>query len=306
MIHAFAIEPRLVATWGSRAEYRFIHDKFGLGTPRVLLELPKFSAWKKAVYDAARELQLSDADMKRVEDLFRLFSEHRHRRADATYDGVLSWLANAEAEYGRRPFAGILALENPGGHGAVFVSDQLGPGNSRWALSAGVSIPRSPAAIALALNAMLTHCSELHLVDPHFGPQNARHRRVLEALLDVAAQSAGSLQVIRVHCGDNVSLALFESEAGLMATRLPSTLSVEFVRWKQRAGGDDLHNRYVLTDVGGVQFGTGLDDGRTGETDDVTLMARAQYDLRWNQYAQESGFECVDRPAKVVGTRIRR
>ena len=196
---------------------------------------------------------------------------------------MLSWLANAEAEYGRRPFAGILALENPNRHEAVLVSDQIGPGSSRWAVPSGVSIPRTPAAIALALTAMLTHCAELHLVDPHFGPQNARHRRVLEALLEVVADSAGSLRVIRVHCGDNVGLVHFESEAALMTTRLPTTINVEFVRWRKRDGGDDLHNRYVLTDVGGVQFGTGLDDGRSGETDDVTLMARAQYDLRWSQ-----------------------
>ncbi len=189
MIHAFAIEPKLVATWGTRAEYRFIHDKFGLGTPRVLLELPKFSSWKRAVYDAARELQLSDEDMKRIEDLFRVFAEHRHRRADTTYDGVRSWLANAEAEFGRRPFAGILALDNPNHHGAVLVSHQIGPGSSRWAVSSGVSIPRTPSAIAMALTAMLSHCSELHLIDPYFGPQNARHRRVLEAVLEVVAAS---------------------------------------------------------------------------------------------------------------------
>ena len=83
MIHAFALEPELVATWGKREEFRFIHDKFGFGTPRVLLELPAFKKWKKAVYDAATELEVSQEDMKRVEELFRLFGEHRYRRADA-------------------------------------------------------------------------------------------------------------------------------------------------------------------------------------------------------------------------------
>jgi hypothetical protein len=91
VIHAFALEPQLVATWGRREAFRFIHDKFGLGTPRVLLELPAFSKWRRAVYSAAEALDLSQADMKRIEELFRLFAEHKHRRADSVYDGLRSW-----------------------------------------------------------------------------------------------------------------------------------------------------------------------------------------------------------------------
>ena len=99
LIDASALEPRLVATWGQRNEFRFVHDKFGLGTPRALFELPSFSKWKRAVYEAAMELQLSEEDMKRVEELFRIFGEHKSRRAGAIYDGLLTWLDNAEREY---------------------------------------------------------------------------------------------------------------------------------------------------------------------------------------------------------------
>ncbi len=59
MIHAYALEPRLVASWGRREEFRFVHDKFGLGMPRAMLELPAFSKWKRAVYAAATELKVS-------------------------------------------------------------------------------------------------------------------------------------------------------------------------------------------------------------------------------------------------------
>jgi len=44
---------------GEREEFRFVHDKFGLGTPRALLELPAFSKWKRAVYAATDDLALS-------------------------------------------------------------------------------------------------------------------------------------------------------------------------------------------------------------------------------------------------------
>lgn len=304
MIHAFALEPKLVATWGQRAEFRFIHDKFGIGTPRVLLELPAFSKWKRAVYTAAKELALSQEDMKRIEELFRLFSEHKCRRADSVYDGLVTWLENAEREYERSPFAGVVASANPRGHAGVLVADELGAGGPRWVCDAGASPARTPEALAIALSAMLANCRQLHLVDPHFGPENARHRKVLEALMNVLAEGRLSPDVVRVHCAAKSALSFFEQETAKMAGRLPRGVIVEFVRWSQKTGGEKLHNRYVLTDLGGVALGVGLDEGEPGETDDLLLLPRVQYERRWAQYVGTGGaFERTDTPASVRGMR---
>ena len=112
-------------------------------------------------------------------------------------------------------------------------------------------------------------------------------------------------EVVRVHCSAKSPLAFFEHEAARMAGRLPRGATVEFVRWRQKTGGEKFHNRYVLTDLGGVMLGVGLDAGEPGETDDLSLMSRAQYELRWSQYvtAADGTFDCVDRPSKVTGTR---
>ncbi len=302
MIHAFALEPKLVATWARRQEFRFIHDKFGLGTPRVLLELPAFSKWKRAVYTAAIELPLSQEDMKRIEELFRLFGEHKYRRADSVYEGLITWLENAEREYDRKPFAGIVASANPRHHAGVLVEHQLGEGNPQWECKLGAA--RTPEALALTLSAMLTNCRQLHLVDPHFNPQKDRHRLVLEALMNVVAGNGPSPDVIRVHCSDGCSLRFFEQEAAKMASGLPVGVTVEFVRWSEKRGGEKLHNRYVFTELGGVMFGVGLDAGDIGQTDDVVPLPRAVFERRWHQYVTNDGsFDEIDRPSPVVGVR---
>ena len=304
MIHAFALDPRLVATWGRLSEFRFIHDKFGLGTPRALLELPKFSTWKREVYTAATALALSEEDMKRIEELFRLLGEHKCRRADSVYDGLVSWLENAEREHDRKPFAAILATENPRGHHAVLVGAQIGPGDERWARPLGATPARTPRALADTLSAMLTNSRELHLVDPHFGPENPRHRSVLVALMEVLSANGVVPEIIRVHCSEKSKLEFFEQEAARMARALPMGIVIEFARWKQRGGGEKLHNRYVLTNLGGVSLGVGLDGGEAGETDDLLLLPREQYELRWAQYTlDDAAFDRVDTPAKVQRTR---
>ena len=302
MIHAFALEPKLVASWGKITEFRFIHDKFGLGTPRAMLELPAFSKWKRDVYEEAQKLGLSDEDMTRIAEIFRLLGEHKCRRTDSVYDGLRAWIENAEREYDRKSFAAILATANPRGHQAVLVADQLGPDEPRWSCSVGASPARTPQALSSALSAMLVNCRVLHLVDPHFGPENARHRKVLEALLGVLSDHEMIPELVRVHCQAKSLLTFFESEATKMAARLPTGITVEFARWKQRDGGDLLHNRYVLTDLGGVMLGAGLDTGAPGETDDLVLLAHGQYVLRWAQYVEANGaFLLVDAPAPVRG-----
>jgi len=308
VIHAFALEPRLVATWGRRDEFRFIHDKFGVGTPRVLLELPRFSDWKDKVYAAASEIELSEKDWKRLEEIFRIFAEHRCRRASSVYQNVLSWLENAEREHAQREFRAIVATENPRRNPVVILGDDLGLPKARlWMCDTGAMPSRSPEELATVLSAMLINCRQLHLIDPHFGPENARHRKLLEALMDVLAGHALAPEVIRVHCSAKSDLKFFEEQAARMAERLPKGCMVEFARLKQRQGGEKLHNRYVLTDLGGVSLGVGLDVGGTGESDDLLLLTREQYERRWSQYVADDGaFECVDRPSKVIGTRAQR
>ncbi|QRK07783.1 hypothetical protein JQX13_48715 [Archangium violaceum] len=276
MIHAFALDPDVVATWGRREEFRFIHDKFGLGTPRVLLELPAFSKWKRAVYNAAMALDLSQEDMKRIEELFRLFGENKHRRADMVYDGLLTWLENAEREWARRPFASIVASQNPRNHEGVLVPDQLGAGS----FSLGVRERRVPFAYAEGLGACpLGDGDQLPSAPPRrsaLRPGECTPSNGARGVEGVVADNGLTLDVVRVHCSEKSTMEFFEQEAAKMAERLPSGVSVEFVRWRQKADGDRLHNRYVLTDIGGVSLGVGLDAGGAGETDDLLLLPRVR------------------------------
>jgi ABC-type antimicrobial peptide transport system permease subunit len=63
----------------------------------------------------------------------------------------------------------------------------------------------------------------------------------------------------------------------------------------------------VLTDLGGVSLGVGLDAGAQGETDDLLLLPLEQYVRRWAQYAEEDGsFDVGDTPVSVQGQKRER
>lgn len=304
MIHAYALDPELVARWSSHAEFRFIRDKFGLGTPRVMLDAVKYTRWKNLVETAADNLPLTDLDRSRLQELFKLFRDRRSRRPDREKTPGLTWLENAEREFDRREFAAVLAMANPRSHRGVLVSAPLDESDPRWQREVGASPARTPEELAKVLAPMLVNSQEIHLVDPHFGPENGRHRRVLEALLDALDDHGARPSVVCIHCGAKAAREFFEAKAQAMASWLPPSQTVAFKRWKERDGGEDLHNRYLLTDLGGVMLGVGLDEGKEGQTDDLLLLTPAQYTRRWSQYVGANGaFALVDEPAPVTGSK---
>ena len=77
---------------------------------------------------------------------------------------------------------------------------------------------------------------------------------------------------IEYHTGDsNKDTNAFASEMEKsIRPHLPSATTLTVVRWRE----NELHNRYILTDRGGVTFGTGLDidDSAVPSEDTVTLL----------------------------------
>ena len=82
---------------------------------------------------------------------------------------------------------------------------------------------------------------------------------------------------------------------------IPEGLTLTVYRWKKRDGGERLHNRYILTDIGGVFFGIGLDEGNLGETDDVVRFRADSYRQRWNDYDERNGTFDLDGKVSLEG-----
>ena len=162
---------------------------------------------------------------------------------------------------------------------------------------------RSAKALAAAVAAMLRNAAVVVLVDPHFGAENRRHREPLRAFLRamIDARPGALPDRIDVYCSADggATERFFRGECESRLPRIvPAGLQVGLVRLRQRDDGERLHNRYILTDLGGVTFGVGLDEGNAGDTDDIQLLDRAQYEKRWNQYGSED--PAFDRPHPPV------
>jgi hypothetical protein len=50
-------------------------------------------------------------------------------------------------------------------------------------------------------------------------------------------------------------------------------MTISIVRWREKAGGEDFHDRFVLTDKGGIGIGAGLSAEGRHQTTNMYLMS---------------------------------
>lgn len=311
MIHEYAIDPELVVAWGKdRKDYRYFLDEFGLGTSRFMAEFPNFKKWRKQFRQAWATA--GDNEKTRIEALYMRITEKRVRRSDQDYDGNRTWLENAEEANRRHGFQAILSMENPRDHDRVLSAtalNDLSDDHPLWHVKSQDSCARTAREMADLLSPLLTNCMELHFIDPHFGPENTRHRRPLAEFLEKVVRlrhRRPGIKRIIMHTAvtDKSSEASFfkrECEQKLPVL-IPEGLQLAIKRWRQRNGGEKLHNRYILTDIGGVKFDPGLDEGPDGESCEVILLARKTYEKHWNDYVRSPAFDLPEPQVTLMGT----
>jgi hypothetical protein len=276
MLHEYAVEPTLLSNW---ADVRFFLSQFGLTQGRLISRFPK--KWKKMVVDglnacgSVERLKIVEV-LKTIDD--RLFV----RKYD--WDPGYTWLRNAEAEHLTRPFRAIIATKNPLANPAVLLGDDVddtldyenladkSDPRHLWRASRSKIIQRTPAEMVEAADKLLVRCSSVLFIDRNFAPGNSRHRIPLEHfLVALMTREIGKLPThVEVHTGDKLAPGFFQSECNAHLPRIiPAGLTVRIVRWAV----DHLHNRYILTDSGGLAFLDGLDASQTaGRREDVVVV----------------------------------
>jgi hypothetical protein len=325
MIFEFALEPELVARWHNRNEYLFFDEKFGLRTRRVVAIYPR--NWKRLVWEAfGKSPAAGDQNAQmRMTELIQHLSQNSVRRA-STFTEIPSWLTRAEAEHSERPFRAIIATLNPRDRSFVITSQELvETGHDLWNIPDRHPTTRNAAEIANAVLPLMKLSQHAVIIEPYFDPAKQRFRRTLAAILAACSRNVCGLKTIRVELHTSIDRFFEDWERGEFRdpdeearvyqhyvsecrSRLPSLVpkGVEFkvIVWKQKTDGEKLHNRYLLTNIYGVLFGTGSDESDnpdSEESDDIVLLEEGQYLMRYKQYTgTPPAFDLVGEPIPIA------
>jgi len=307
MIHEYAIEPEAFVEWAkNRLACRYIKNSFSEGQPRIISRFPK-----KWIRQCLESQDLDDNSRKNLEELIFYLKEITIRRSDPSYNPKSSWLENAENENRRHPFKAVLTTSSPNNMNNILLSTEISEWDDHpiWRGDTNISVERTVSSMVAAVAPLLQKANEIHFVDPYFSPLKSRFVQPLAAMLQAAVScSAYNLKKNIVYhvSSDNMDwddLNEFPKDCqNELPTIVPLGLMVQFKIWKERVRGERMHNRFILTDIGGISFGTGLDTGRkSGQTDDVALLGREVRTKRWQQYVSNNGDFILENEFTVTG-----
>jgi hypothetical protein len=293
MLHEYALDPSVLTSWQS---FRYFFESFGVSEGRLISQYPK--KWKRLVYEACSDCK--DIERLRIEQRLADIDEKLFK-CGAPFDPAVPWFVNAEAN--RSAFCAVISSANPNRHDNVLVADDIQRNDPHWNVPREKPIERNAAAMADCTAKLLAHAREILFVDPHFDPAKSRYRNTLKAFLEKVPDPA-KVKRIEYHLSNRLSWQFFQQEYTERVSRLlRQGVTVTFIRWQEAGGGDSLHPRYILTDLGGIRFEHGLDEEPDGPTVDVSLLDRNLYNARWKDYQREtSTFSFVDE-LEVNGTR---
>ena len=234
----------------------------------------------KKVIAAAKAAGMPDVKMMSL--IERLKNAKRGTVADfnRTYDQTRNptWIENAIEAHELNPFHAILALDNLALEYVRGV-DTLGLNDPVLNNPHSADVPRMADDIATACSLLLRSSREIDLVDPfYFGLQSGAsgYREPLASILQDLTAFGNGQQVIRLHyrhSDASPSEDLVLRHAGTwLRNIIPRSLEVHLYAWEEAPGGEDFHDRFVLTDCGGLQFGAGLAIGPPTEHVLVSIL----------------------------------
>jgi len=302
MIYEYALEPEMVATWGTLHNSRFFIREFGMGQGRIVSRYPK--KWAKKVWEAFVEGSDNHNDRRRmVELLVRLQETMIVREGCCWDDSNGNWLKNALLEHTRYPFKAILAKNNPENRPEILAEDALSvspcPG---WDNPHGITVKRKAHDMAAAVRRMLTCCRWVKFIDPYFSQCKHGHKQSIIAFLNILKNERPLelSRTVEIHAsGDGATIDYLKD---FFEKIIPVGTQVTIYQWQERLGGQRLHNRYILTDLGGVSFSHGLDAGGDGETDDINRLDHEQYIYRCKEYDPAApAFDEASKPLTITG-----
>ena len=271
MLYEFAISPKLCTNYGI---LQLFLQTFGTGEGRLFSDIPR-KKWMRLARQEIKASANGQVMKKRLTAAMeRLSRKALYRRNYVPDVGKKPWLDHATAAHANRPFKAILTDSYAGNEECIISCDRDFIDDDKWMVPQDSEVQRSASKMVQAIHPMLDCAREVVLIDRNFDPGKYRWRQFLSELAKFLTNRtiSPSICTIDFHLGNNIAVDHLQLLcANHITGALVPGIKVNFFIWPR----DQLHDRYVLTDVGGVRFGIGLDiwDGSGPEKVEISRVS---------------------------------
>lgn len=285
MIHEYAIQPEVLIEWAkTQRTFKMFESSFGLGTTRIISTFPTQQARRLRSY--LLRVQLKDIDdlaVKRYEALVDMVTECLVvRKFDSKDIPLNEWGRLVIAENQIKPF-GIILSEKPLDLEKNLTPERVDVLDELWKHPGQIEVNRTNESIYTGLKGLLELSREkITIVDPYCYTSGAV--KFIGFMLNELSK------VIEVGLYPEVNLFFDEDKASAAHLKAEVLKLVNFSLCDTKLkvhGARNLHNRYVLTEHGGVTLGKGVslqvDDT---QVDEIILLEKKIYLDKVTKYSE--------------------
>jgi hypothetical protein len=261
------------ADWGT---FRYLIEKFGLDRGRLISRLP--NKWEKKVIQAAKEAGVSEVKLASMVERLRSDSKLRIIDFGRTYQAEKPWIDNAVREHAVRPFHAIICAGEERPCAEALGPDDCSDDTALFDAPISRDIARTADDISDALFLIAATAHEIDIVDPFFDlrPGKGDFISPLSSLLSKLSACGAAGKVVRIHFRTHVTRPpdniLLRDAPRQMNGIIPAGFVLQLYEWAEIQGGEDFHDRFFLTDTGGLMIGAGISAEGPTETATFTLL----------------------------------
>jgi len=298
MLFEYAIAPAtLFEAAKKRQNYRSFMKEFQIGNPKVISEFPSFKQYKKLVKHQFPQCSNDNHESRLTELLMFIKSSLKVQRC-AEYNGLQTWEDNAFDDHLRVPFDRLLSQAKIGTDQELRLEQFLEGVDEIDKAETNIVVERKAPQMAAAFSGILRLAERIILVDPYFRSK-PRYWNTLSEFIRTSLDSRpggpvaieilysdGSDQDKRYEAPDkpDVVMNAFQEKYPDLYERC----DISFVSFNMPTGKP--HNRYMLTNIGGVTSGAGFAEDFNQPNDDFSLLSKKSYEQRWDEYANGTGY----------------
>lgn len=287
MIAEFGIEPEVLAEW---RHFQALWGDFGIAQRRQIALYPK--KWQRIAIDRARALILEGRNTEKqmkmiVERLSGPGAKAKFRKTDCSDWQERTWLENAQQH--QPPFDAIVAKAAPPGS-KVLVAGEFLRDEPPYARDPKVSILRTVGEIVGVAWSLVARAEVIVLVEPNFDPTAPRFFKPLVHLLEKLQSTGARPKRLEIHTckfSKGVSRANAGNYRSSISPHLPAGWTLKVCFWAERRPEHHLHARFILTEIGALQYDNGLDVGESGSTTLVDGIPEAMHQEFFSHYSAE-------------------
>jgi len=288
MIAECAVEPEVMAEW---RHFQSLHGDFGIGQGRLLCQFP--SKWRREVLQAVTRLESEGKNSPiQTQKIIEQFQHGSLRRGlvaskrDYSSDG--SWIDTARDQ--AEPFDVIIHAGSPSSERELRAGEFLRT-ESPFSRTRQCEVQRIAANLIDVGWAGFRRAKEIYLIDPYFSPSVAKFGEVLGSFLTRLERDGSVPKRLEVHTNlpndyrPDTQKRNWERWA---ESHLPSGWKLKVVHWHTLETGGRMHARYILTDIGGLDYNWGTDEDPQEYTQ-VSLLDDSFWERLYQRFAGVEG-----------------